>query len=135
MIFIFQLYLIVCVLFLAGKDADSYLLKAKQDDGNSATRVKRWHRDGFILNLLYILPLIVWDAKDGWKIALAAFLIRLSFFDLAFNSWSSLPTTYLGGTAWADLQFVRVFGINGAVKKSLTFFILLVGLNILNYFL
>lgn len=135
MIYLSEFYLLICVLALAGKDADSYLLKAKQDDSFSAGRVKRWHRDGFILYVLYALPLTAWLPVYWWKIPIAAILLRLSLFDLGFNKWSSLPLTYLGGTAWADRQFIRVFGINGAVKKSLAFFALLVGLNILNYFI
>lgn len=135
MIYVFQAYLIVCVLFLAGKDADSYQLKDKTDNALSAGRVKRWHRDGFILYLLILLPLIVWDTRDAWKLAIAWVLIRAALFDLAFNHWASLPVQYLGGTAWADGQFVKIFGKNGAIKKSLAFAILLVGLNLLNHFL
>lgn len=135
MIYAFQAYLIVCVLFLAGKDADSYLLKAKQDDSLSAGRVKRWHRDGSILYILYILAMIARQPALWWKILAAAALIRLSLFDLGFNKWASLPIAYLGGTAWADRLFVRVFGVQGAVRKSIAFFVLWVGLNILNYFL
>lgn len=135
MIYLFELYLIVCVLFLAGKDADSYQLKEKTDNGLSAGRVKRWHRDGLILFVLYLLPLIVWDARDAWKTVIGGALIRGALFDLAFNHWASLSTSYLGGTAWADKLFVKVFGVNGAILKSSIFLALLIGLNLLNYFL
>jgi hypothetical protein len=135
MLIIFQAYLITCCLFLAGKDADSYQLKDKKDNDLSAGRIKRWHRDGFILYVLFILPLVVWDTVDNWKIVIAATLIRLAFFDLAFNHWASLPTTYLGGTAWADKQLVKIFGINGAVKKSLTAAAMLIAGNLLNHYL
>lgn len=135
MIYIDQLYLIICTLFLAGKDADSYQLKDKQDNALSATRVKRWHWDGLILAFLYVLPLVVWQTENAWRIVIAALLIRLVFFDLPFNHWAGLQGTYLGGTAWADRLFVQIFGINGAVKKTITFLILWIGANILNHFI
>jgi hypothetical protein len=135
MIYIFQGYLLLCCLMLAEKDADSYQLKDKKDNDLTAGRVKRWHRDGFILYCLYILPLAVWDTVDNWKIIIAATLIRLTFFDLLFNHYAPLSIHYLGGTAWADKQFVKIFGINGALKKAIAFFLLLVAGNILNHFL
>lgn len=135
MIYLFQFYLIVCVLFLAGKDADSYQLKEKKDNALSAGRVKRWHRDGLILYLLYFLPLVVLDARDSWKTVIAGVLIRSSLFDLAFNHWAGLPVTYLGGTAWADGLFVKTFGLNGAIRKSIAFAAVLIILNLLNHYL
>lgn len=135
MIYLFELYLIICVLFLAGKDADSYLLKDKTDNALTAGRVLRWHTDGLILYILYIIPLVIWDSRDWWKTLIAAALIRLTLFDLAFNDWSNLPITYLGGTAATDKLFVRIYGLNGAVEKCLTFFGLLIIGNLLNIFL
>lgn len=135
MIYLFELYLFACVLFLAGKDAESYLLKAQTDNGLTAGRIRRWHTDGVILYLLNMLPLIVWDSRDWWKILLAGGLIRASFFDMVFNDYSNLSITYLGGTAAADKFFVRIYGQNGAVLKSLTFFVLLIIGNLLNHFL
>jgi hypothetical protein len=130
-----QAYILLCCLALAGKDADSYQLKDKQDNALSAGRVKRWHRDGVILYLLLLVPVCYYNLPAAWKIVVAAGLIRLAFFDLAFNWWAPLSIHYLGSTAWLDKLFVKVFGINGAVKKSLTFFTLLVLLNLLNHFL
>ena len=134
MIYAFQLYYIIITLLLAGKDADSYLLKDRRDNPFSYARVKRWHRDGIFLAVASLLPLLAWMPLLGWKTCIAALLIRLSIFDLAFNTWASLPEGYLGGTAWADRIFVRIFGQQGAYWKALTFFALLIGLNILNHF-
>jgi hypothetical protein len=135
MIYAFQLYYMVCTLFLAGKDADSYLLKDRRDNPMSYARVKRWHRDGLILAMLFVLPLVAWLPVLAWKTCLGALLIRLSFFDLPFNRWASLPPYYLGGTAWVDGIFVKIFGQNGGLRKSLAFFVILVLLNLLNHFL
>lgn len=135
MIYAFQLYYLVCTLFLAGKDADSYQLKARQDNALSAGRINRWHRDGVVLAILYLVAPVCLLPFLAWKMCIAALLIRASVFDLAFNHWAGLPELYLGGTAWADKLLVRIFGTSGAVKKSLTFFALLVGLNVLNHFL
>lgn len=135
MIYLFELYLLTCILFLAGKDADSQQLKDKTDNPQTRGQVNRWHRDGVALFILYLAPLIVWDWRDAWKIVLASGLLRLSVYDLAFNSWASLPITYLGGTAWADRVFVGLFGVNGAVRKSITFLAILIAGNILNHFL
>lgn len=135
MIYAFQLYLIVCVLFLAGKDSDSYQLKDKKDGPLTAGRVRRWHRDGFILYLLFAVPLVGWLPMLWWKIAIIWVMIRAIFFDLPFNAWSNLPVTYLGGTAWTDRLMVKIFGMNGAILKTSIFLALLVGFNIANYFL
>lgn len=135
MIYLFEIYLLVCILFLAGKDADSQLLKDKTDSPLTRGRVNRWHRDGVALFALYLVPLVVWDWRDAWKTVLAGGLWRLSVYDLAFNSWASLPITYLGGTAWADRVFTGIFGTNGAVHKSITFLAVLIACNLLNYFL
>ena len=125
-----EIYLIICILFLAGKDASSYLLKDKLRSDNTIdlNRIKRWHRDGVILNLLYITPLFI---LTQWYILIYALLIRLSFFDIAFNKWSGLNPNFLGSTSLVDKIFIRIFGKNGAIKKSLFFFIVLIILNIL----
>ena len=67
-----QLYILLCCLFLAGKDADSYLLKDKKDNELSIDRVKRWHRDGFALYVLYVFPVAWYNLPVAWKIVIAA---------------------------------------------------------------
>jgi len=129
-----QLYIAVACLVLAGKDATSFLLKEKKDDDFSASRIKRWHRDGVILYALYVLPCCKIDFLETWKIVLAAGLIRLALFDLEFNRSASLDIHYLGSTAWIDRQFVKIFGFNGALKKSGAFLLLLIAGNICNHF-
>lgn len=127
MIIIQQLYLLITKLFLAGKDASSYLLKDKSAVGETTnSRIQRWHRDGVILDILVTIPGAYIAGNNWWQIVVSSLLLRLATFDLAFNKWSGLSITFLGSTAWVDKQFVKVFGTNGAVKKSLFFFILLV---------
>ena len=134
MIYLAQFYIIACTLFLAGHDSTSYLLKSGGTNIGPLLfrRIKRWHRDGSIIFFLCCLPLVYFI---GWQIIIAALLIRLSFFDLAFNVWSGLPIDMIGTTADTDKFFSRIFGKNGALKKSLLFFIILVVLNILNQLL
>lgn len=123
-----QIYLLIATLFLAGKDASSYLLKDKLQSGElTSKRINRWHRDGVILNTLFILPLIL---LVGPLIALYALLIRLSVFDIAFNYWSGLNPNFLGSTSRVDQLFAKIFGQQGAIKKSLIFLLILVILNI-----
>lgn len=133
MIYILQIYLVACTLFLAGKDASSHLLKAKNDDTLTLNRIKRWHRDGVAMYLLYIAPCIVLAGDRWYWIVAAALLIRAAIFDLAFNIWASLPENYLGGTAWFDKLFLKIFGLHGASKKSLFFLTLLGGLQYFIY--
>lgn len=135
MIYLIQAYLVLCVFFLAAKDADSYLLKDKTDNPLSAGRVKRWHRDGFILFLLYLVPLFYWDMKDWWKIGISALLLRASLFDIEFNFRAGLPASYLGGTAWTDRQLVKLFGVNGNLTKSGICLLLWAAFTIFNRFL
>lgn len=134
MLIFIQLYLITCILFLAGKDADSYQLKDKQDGPLTATRIKRWHRDGIAIYILMIFPLIAWVTPLWWEIIVSAMFVRLFLFDIAFNDYASLKITYLGGTAWSDRLFVRIFGINGARRKAVAFFALLVVFDIIHHF-
>lgn len=131
MIYLAQLYIIACTLFLAGHDSTSYLLKSGGTNIGPLLfqRIKRWHRDGSIIFFLCCLPLVYFI---GWQIIIAALLIRLSFFDLAFNVWSELPIERLGTTAFTDRLFANIFGNSGALRKSLLFLVLLVLLNILN---
>lgn len=130
MIIVAEIYLIICILFLAGKDASSYLLKDKLRSDNTIdlNRIKRWHRDGVALNILFLIPLLF---LVKWYILIYALLIRLSFFDMAFNKWAGLNLHFLGSTSNVDKIFVKIFGKNGAVKKSLFFLAVLVLLNIL----
>jgi|SRR6476620_2280379 len=133
MIYAAQLYLLIGILFLAGKDATSFRLKDKNETGNLIMgRIKRWHRDGLVLWLLLTLPISYFI---HWEMAIVSVLIRGSVFDLAFNKWGGLSTTYLGGTAWADKIMVKIFGLHGAIKKSLAFAFLWAVLNVLNVFI
>ena len=127
-----QIYIFVCILFLAGKDATSYLLKDldRIPTDLEAKRISRWHRDGVALNALIITPIVYLRPDLSWVI-LYTILIRLAVFDLAFNKWAGLNYKFLGSTAWADKIFVKVFGEYGAVKKSIFFFIVLIILNFL----
>ncbi len=122
-----QIYLIICTLFLAGKDASSYLLKNKIGDSLTLNRIKRWHRDGVILNILFILPLLF---LVNLEILVFALLIRLSVFDLAFNKWSGLDIKFLGSTSKVDQFFVWMFGEYGAIRKSLGFLLILILCNL-----
>jgi len=124
-IYLLEIYYLTCTLFLAGKDASSYLLKAKSDDRYASNRVKRWHRDGVALAVLVLLPCIVIAGNKWYWIVAGALIIRTAFFDPAFNTWSSLPIDFLGGSAWFDKLFIKIFGVHGAVPKSLVFIILL----------
>jgi hypothetical protein len=112
--------LLIYKLFLAGKDASSYLLKDKNATGEIITkRIQRWHRDGIAIDLIFTLVL-AWAVHD-WNVIIQSLLVRLAVFDLAFNYWSSLNIHYLGSTALADRIFIKIFGINGAVTKSICF--------------
>ena len=123
--------MLVCILFLAGKDATSYKLKDKRDNDLTQIRIKRWHRDGVALNILFVLPFIYFDLPKWYFYILFSFLIRLSVYDLAFNYWGGLNYKFLGSTAWWDQQFIKIFGENGAVKKSIFFAVVLILLNLL----
>ena len=126
-----EIYVLICLLFLAGKDASSYLLKDKNRPQNSLDRkrIQRWHRDGVALNALIIVPIVYLRPELYWIIFYTA-LIRLAIFDLAFNKWASLDYRYLGSTAWADKVLSKIFGKYGAVKKSIFFFIVLIAVNV-----
>lgn len=131
MLIVLEVLYILATLLLAGKDATSYLLKSKVDDPNTGLRVNRWHRDGFLLASLIALISVLVMPKYYWFLLPAFLLIRLALFDLVFNKWSNLDVHYLGSTAKVDQLFIRIFGINGAVKKSIVALVLLVTFNII----
>lgn len=120
--------MVVCILFLAGKDATSFKLKDKavRDKELEEKRIKRWHRDGVALNILFVLPFLYFDPINWWQYISLALLLRLSIYDIGFNYWAGLNYKFLGSTALWDRIFVKIFGLNGAVKKSITFLVLTV---------
>ena len=130
-----EIYLIICTLFLASKDALSYLLKDKVDTDLTKKRIAKWHRDGVILFLLYILAalsiLVVDKAENWWLIFPYSALIRLSIFDIAFNYWAGLDPKFLGSTSKVDQFFVKIVGQDGAIKKSAIFLVILLLLNLI----
>lgn len=128
MFIIAVIFLLIFKLFLAGKDASSYLLKDKVAIGELITkRIKRWHRDGVVIDFLNTVSVAYNFNYDWWQIIFVSLIIRLAVYDICFNHWAGLNINFLGSTAWFDRQFIKVFGINGAVKKSLFFLIILVG--------
>lgn len=131
MIWIAIILLIIFKLFLAGKDASSYLLKGKLDlyEGITKKRLDRWHRDGVALDALFTLA-IAWATGDWILILIHSLLIRLGIYDLAFNKWASLPLKTLGTTSKVDRFFSKIFGANGAIIKSVIFLIIAIALQI-----
>jgi len=125
--------MIICVLFLAGKDSTSFKLKDKSpdDEGLEEKRINRWHRDGVALNILFIIPFLYYDIYNWHLYLVYTGLIRLVFFDISFNYWAGLNYKFLGSTAWWDQQFIKIFGKFGALKKSLAFLAILILISIL----
>src|SRR5690349_18584400 len=103
-----EIYVLICILFLAGKDATSYLLKdtSRPYTRLDQKRIERWHRDGVALNALIIMP-IVYLCPGLYWIIFYTLIIRLAIFDIAFNRWAGLNYKFLGSTAWADKLFSK----------------------------
>lgn len=116
----------IFTLFLAGKDASSYLLRGMLDQyqGVTKSRLDRWHRDGVFIHAIFTFVL-AWATGLWITVPIQALLVRLGFYDLGFNKWSSLPITYIGNTSKVDRIFLRIFGKNGALEKSLAFLLIL----------
>lgn len=127
---------LIFTLFLAGKDASSYLLRGMIDpyQGVTKSRLDRWHRDGVAIHGIFTFVL-AWATGLWVTIPIQALLVRLSVYDLAFNKWSSLPETYIGNTSKIDRFFRRIFGNNGALEKSIVFLIILIIWGVLRIFL
>lgn len=115
------IYLLILKLFLAGKDATSFLLKDDEENSLTKVRIKRWHRDGVALDVLSSVPIALHFGSDWWQIAIVSILLRLGIYDMAFNHWSKLSITFLGSTATFDRVFAKIFGEHGAIKKSIFF--------------
>jgi hypothetical protein len=78
---------------------------------------------------------LAWATGLWVTVPLQALLVRLGFYDLSFNKWSSLPITFIGNTSSVDRIFLKIFGRNGAVKKSAAFLIVLLLWGVLKIFL
>ncbi len=130
-----QLYLLICILALAGKDADSFRLKDHNAAGRlTDRRINRWHRDGVLLwALITISPTYMAYCLhlDWWMVPAYSCILRAAFFDPFFNRWAGLQVTYLGGSAGWDRLFVNIFGLNGALKKSAAAIAVIIVLNII----
>ena len=139
MIYLFQLSFLVFTLFFAGRDSVSITQKEKESNELTKQRNKWWHTQGGILYVIFVVTVCctVWyydSVYFGLKLCFAAALIRVIFFDPALNHWSGWSIRYLGTTAGWDKLFVKVFGKEGAMKKTIAFFVLLVVLNLVNEF-
>jgi hypothetical protein len=126
-----EIFFLITQLVLAGKDATSFRMKNAAMDPLTMIRLNRWHRDGIILAILYLLPCLWLGYSNGeWKsvglISSGAILIRLTVYDIAFNKYAGLELYYFGSTPKADGIFAKIFGYQGAVRKSLAFGILLI---------
>ena len=125
---------IIATLLLASKDADTQLLKSKTDDALTLSRLNRWHKSGFFIASLVCTLCVLIHPELWWFMIPACVLIRSSLFDLGFNRWSSLDIRYIGNTAFTDrIIFRPLFGVNGAIVKSVVFFGLLIGFNVVFY--
>lgn len=126
----------IFIVLLAGKDATSYLLRGAITpyEGVTKSRLDRWHRDGVLIHALFV-GVLAWATGLWITIPVQALLLRLGFYDLAFNKFASLPITYIGSTSVIDRIFLKVFGNNGALEKSLTFLLILITWGILRIFL
>lgn len=112
--------------FLAKKDAESYLMKDNNATPTTLELIKRWHEDGVILAVLINIPLLYDFYSIWWQLIIVNVFLRLAEFDLVFNKYAKLSPYYLGSTATLDNIFSKVFGKNGAVTKSIVFFVALV---------
>ena len=131
-----EIYFLICQIMLAEKDATSYLMKNAALGPLTLIRLARWHRDGIVLAILYLLPCLwIGYQSGGWKsialISSGATLIRLAVYDIAFNKYAGLELYYFGSTPKADGFFAKIFGSQGAVRKSLVFSALLITLQFL----
>lgn len=130
-VYIFEIYFLICQSYQVGKDTISYKLKDVHTDPLTASRLARWHAHGVIMALLSLVPgiVLIWlkfGASYVYLPAIGAGLIRLALYDISFNKWADLDLSYLGSTPKADRFFIQLFGTNGALKKALIFFILLI---------
>lgn len=123
----------VSTLLLASKDADTTLLKNKTDDALTLKRLTRWHKSGFFLGACLTCFCVLVEPELWWFMIPACILSRVSLYDIGFNKWASLDIKYIGNTAITDKAFRGIFGVNGAVIKSIVFFALLIVLNIIFY--
>ena len=95
---------------------------------------KEWHFNGTVLYFAACFPIIY---LIDYRLIAAVLLARFSLFDLGYNSTApQFKITYIGDGAefWERLS-IKVFGKDGAVKKAIAGIVLLIGLNLLNYFL
>jgi hypothetical protein len=146
MIYIFQIYCLLLTAVSAYRDGIEYLLRGKSIGTYFIIKKRNnyWHISGateyaiavmfiFVINI-YFKKIIPVDYLLWGKMVLGAVLIRLFLFDCLRNKVSQSRQEF-GTEAFWDKIFTGVFGKKGVVIKSLFFFILLLVLNLLNYYL
>ena len=116
--------------FLAKKDADSYNLEPHSSNLAPLSKIKIWHTDGAILDILITLGITI-STTCYWEIPILSLLVRASIYDLVFNKYAGLSMTYFGGTSPFDKLSKKVFGVQGAIKQSLFFSILTIAFIVL----
>jgi hypothetical protein len=113
---------VALVLFLAGKDGASYLLKDRNDGPLTFIRINRWHRDGAAIHFIATVMQCGYAMQLDWRLFVIAALVRASVFNVAFNKFAQIkPRGYIGGSAFFDRVFVFIFGRYGAYRQLITF--------------
>jgi len=122
-----QQALILAFAFYAGKhDGDSHLSNRRLLD----TERKTWHRSGYILYIIFTTLV----GFIHWKLSICAAIAR-GIFDIGYNVGGKLKLSYIGdGREFWERLFIKLFGVDGGVKKAIAFILLLIVLNVVNYF-
>jgi hypothetical protein len=127
MIYYAQILILVFTFVCGLHDGHSHLSNRKLTNDER----KRWHRSGYIMYALFFIPLTYFI---GWQVLIAGLILRGSVYDIGHNYGARLRAGYIGdGAEFWERLFLRIFGIDGGIKKAFAFMVLLIILNILNH--
>jgi hypothetical protein len=131
MIYAAQIYMLIVCLNLGYRDGINYRIFGKPVGRytNVKAWLKTWHAQGAGDYLMHAAA-VTWVA--GWQLIVAALLIRVATFDVAYNKGARMPLGHIGTEAFWDRFFSAKFGKDGALLKMLFAIIIIIALNILH---
>lgn len=110
--------IILSCLLLGARDGINYAIHGKP--AYKIHWLKYWHTIGAV-----IYCLTCYSLTNDWYVLLQAAIIRLGFFDIAYNAFAGKWLGYIGTEAWTDKITVKVFR-NALIKAAVCLVALIV---------
>ena len=127
MIYFYQILMIVFIIFSARQQGMTHAGNKMLDKDEQ----KKWHFDGLATYCIMCAAMVY----SCYWLVIPAFIIRVALFDPIYSKRAGLKPAYIGdGKQFSERLAIKLFGVNGGIKKAIVFLILSFALNVLNYY-